>query len=54
MLGLSFVLLAAIGATPCESLRSSLSRPLCPYPQYAKYKGAGNLKDAANWMCVLP
>jgi feruloyl esterase len=31
---------------------TSLSRPLCSYPQYAKYKGSGNLKDAANWSCV--
>ena len=34
--------------------QSSLSRPLCPYPQYAKYKGTGNFKDAANWSCVAP
>ena len=34
--------------------QSGLSRPLCPYPQYAKYKGTGNLKDAANWSCVAP
>jgi feruloyl esterase len=46
------------GAIPAQitafNPQSSLSRPLCPYPQYAKYKGAGNPKDAANWMCVLP
>lgn len=28
-----------------------LTRPLCPYPQYAEYKGSGDLKDAANWAC---
>ena len=33
---------------------SGLSRPLCAYPQYAKYKGTGDLKDAANWSCVAP
>jgi feruloyl esterase len=33
---------------------SGLSRPLCAYPQYAKYKGAGELKDGANWSCVAP
>ncbi len=32
--------------------KSGLSRPLCAYPQYAKYKGTGDLKDAANWSCV--
>ena len=34
--------------------QSGLTRPLCPYPQYAKYKGTGNLKDAANWACTAP
>jgi len=33
---------------------SGLSRPLCAYPQYAKYKGTGELKDAANWACTAP
>jgi feruloyl esterase len=27
------------------------SRPMCPYPQYAEYKGTGDLKDGANWAC---
>jgi feruloyl esterase len=34
--------------------RSSLSRPICSYPQYPKYKGSGNLKDASNWSCAAP
>lgn len=34
--------------------QSGLSRPLCPYPQFAKYKGTGNIKDAANWACAAP
>jgi feruloyl esterase len=46
------------GVAPTEitayNPQSSLSRPLCPYPQYAKYKGTGNFKDAANWSCVAP
>ena len=46
------------GAAPAQitafNAQSSLSRPLCPYPQYAKYKGTGNLKDAANWTCAAP
>ena len=42
---------AAIAAT---NKTSGLSRPLCPYPQYAKYKGSGDLKDAANWACTAP
>jgi feruloyl esterase len=31
-----------------------LTRPLCPYPQYADYNGTGNLKDAASWTCKAP
>ncbi len=32
----------------------TLTRPLCPYPQAAEYKGSGDLKDAANWACKAP
>jgi serine/threonine protein kinase len=28
-----------------------MTRPLCPYPQIAKYKGSGNTNDAANFVC---
>ncbi|PYS41144.1 MAG: tannase/feruloyl esterase family alpha/beta hydrolase [Acidobacteria bacterium] len=31
-----------------------LTRPLCPYPQYAEYKGTGDLKNAASWACKAP
>jgi feruloyl esterase len=34
--------------------QSGLTRPLCPYPQYAAYDGSGDLKDAANWKCTEP
>ena len=27
------------------------SRPLCPYPQVAVYKGSGSTDDAANFAC---
>ena len=27
------------------------TRPMCPYPQYAEYKGTGDLKDGSNWAC---
>ena len=27
------------------------SRPLCPYPKYAQYKGQGNTEDASNFEC---
>jgi feruloyl esterase len=30
------------------------TRPLCPYPQVAKYKGTGSIDDAASFVCKLP
>jgi feruloyl esterase len=30
------------------------TRPLCPYPQVARYKGQGSVDDAANFRCVAP
>jgi hypothetical protein len=30
------------------------SRPLCPYPQSARYSGHGSTDDAANFRCVAP
>jgi len=31
--------------------RVDMTRPLCPYPQVATYKGTGSVNDAANFMC---
>lgn len=30
----------------------TMTRPLCPYPQAAKYKGAGDTNNAANFVCT--
>ena len=30
------------------------TRPLCPYPQVARYSGHGSIDDAANFRCVAP
>ncbi len=30
------------------------TRPLCPYPQIAKYKGSGSIDEAANFSCANP
>ena len=30
------------------------TRPLCAYPQEAKYKGTGSTDDAANFTCAVP
>jgi feruloyl esterase len=32
----------------------AFTRPLCPYPQEAMYKGTGDTNDAANFVCKLP
>lgn len=45
-----------------ESIRASRvvnnevvrTRPLCPYPQVARYKGRGSIDDAENFHCVKP
>jgi feruloyl esterase len=30
------------------------SRPLCPYPQIARYSGQGSIDDASNFSCTKP
>jgi feruloyl esterase len=30
------------------------TRPLCPYPQIAKYKGTGSIDQAENFVCRVP
>ncbi len=30
------------------------TRPVCPYPQMAKYRGTGSIDDAANFVCGTP
>jgi len=37
-----------------SALPTSRTRPLCPYPQYAQYKGPGDSESAANFTCVGP
>lgn len=32
----------------------TMTRPLCVYPQAAKYKGSGDSNDAANFVCAAP
>ena len=34
-----------------ERGRVDMTRPLCPYPQRAIYKGTGSINDAANYTC---
>lgn len=56
------------GVTPSEILASvrgdnaelpvdwskSRTRPLCPFPQIAKYNGTGDIESAASFTCVVP
>jgi hypothetical protein len=49
------------GKAPDSMLASQLvdnrvvrTRPLCPYPQVARYSGQGSIDDAANFRCVAP
>jgi feruloyl esterase len=30
------------------------TRPLCPYPQVARYSGQGSVDDEANFQCSMP
>jgi hypothetical protein len=32
----------------------AMTRPLCPFPQIAKYQGSGDTADAANFACAVP
>lgn len=36
-----------------ERGRLDMTRPLCPYPQRAVYKGSGSINDAANFECAV-
>jgi hypothetical protein len=49
------------GQAPASMLASRVvdnkvvrTRPLCPYPQVARYSGQGSIDDAANFRCVAP
>jgi hypothetical protein len=39
------------GAPP-PTPRPPISRPLCPYPQYARYNGSGDPAAASSFSCV--
>ena len=49
------------GKAPAEVIASKITdgrvertRPLCPFPQIAYYKGSGSIDEAANFECRLP
>src|SRR6202011_4934661 len=38
-------------ASRVQDGKTERTRPLCPYPQLATYKGTGSTDDAANFVC---
>jgi len=44
----------AIAAARLVDGKAVRTRPLCPYPQVARYKGAGSVDDAASFACAMP
>jgi hypothetical protein len=43
-----------ITASRVSSGKVNRTRPLCPYPQVARYKGSGSIDEAANFSCMTP
>lgn len=43
---------ASIVASHTSGPGVNRTRPLCPFPQHAVYKGTGSIDDAANFTCV--
>ena len=43
-----------IDAAHVTNNRVDMTRPLCPYPQVAQYRGVGSTNDAANFVCKQP
>jgi feruloyl esterase len=39
---------------PDGAIKPVITRPLCPYPAVAKYKGSGDTTDATNFTCEKP
>ena len=39
-----------VGDNPANAI--AFTRPMCPYPQLAQYRGSGATTDAANFVCV--
>ena len=45
---------ASISASRVVNNQVVRTRPLCPYPQVARYKGQGSIDEAVNFSCVAP
>jgi len=44
----------SIIATRLTNGASDRTRPLCPYPKVATYKGSGDINRAASFSCAVP
>jgi feruloyl esterase len=44
----------SIVASKVEDGQVTRTRPLCPYPQVARYRGQGSIDEAANFRCEAP
>jgi Tannase and feruloyl esterase len=42
---------SSIIASHTGGIGTDRTRPLCPFPQHAKYKGSGSINDASNFQC---
>lgn len=45
---------SSIVASQTSGPGANRTRPLCPFPQHAVYKGTGSIDDAANFVCAGP
>lgn len=44
----------AIVASEVQAGVTTRTRPLCPYPKVARYRGPGSSDDPSNFTCVAP
>jgi hypothetical protein len=52
--GKGAVVEAAVSPEVPASWSPGRTRPLCAYPEIAKYKGSGDIESASNFDCVVP
>jgi feruloyl esterase len=43
-----------LAASRVREGKADRTRPLCPYPQVARYKGSGSMDEAVNFTCAAP
>jgi feruloyl esterase len=45
---------SSLTASRSRDGRIDMTRPLCPYPQIARWNGTGDTTDARNFVCAAP